>query len=210
MKEITIEIYQFDELNYEAKEVAINWAREVDLNTDYEWYDGEFEFWTDKLAEQGFENAKIYFNGFWSQGDGACFDADINWEKYIKFHKLEDKYADLIKYIKETLGSGHELEMIFKIEKNSYGNHYSHERTRFVECSSFEEDWDTRKEKENYNRASELCDELEKELESSRLDLSKELYKDLNNTYDGLNSDESLIDTIKANEYEFTADGKRY
>ena len=32
----------------------------------------------------GFENAEIYYTGFWSQGDGLCFDADINLQKLVQ------------------------------------------------------------------------------------------------------------------------------
>ena len=209
MKEQTIETFLFDELDEDAKEEALKWGREVEINTDYDWH----EYTTgDKEAEliaMGFENAKISFSGFWSQGDGACFDADINWLKFVKYFKLEEKYKDLIDYVYNTDETG-DLQCLFSICKNSYANHYSHERTRYVQFEELEKIYDNDEELEKYNKAEVLAEELEKELEQERLDQSREIYKELNKEYDALNEDESIAETLRCNEYEFTKDGKRY
>ncbi|MEI2421404.1 hypothetical protein V6O07_14115, partial [Arthrospira platensis SPKY2] len=40
----------------------------------YDWYEYEYEFFKKDMAEVGVEVRKIYFSGFGSQGDGACFE----------------------------------------------------------------------------------------------------------------------------------------
>ena len=57
------------------------------------------------------------------------------------------------------------------------------------------------------NEKAEQLDE--RFLELSR-QLMRILYKKLNDEYDYLNSDEAIIEHIKANNYEFTEDGKLY
>lgn len=79
-KELTV--YSYSELSETAKEKARNWY--IENCCDYEWYDFILEDWKEKLAEIGFTNAKIYFTGFWSQGDGACFDAECNTLCWLK------------------------------------------------------------------------------------------------------------------------------
>jgi hypothetical protein len=41
-------------------------------------------------------------------------------------------------------------------------------------------------------------------------ELNRKIYKDLNAEYDYLESDEAVMETLEANEYEFTEDGRIY
>ena len=69
MREITYKAYQFKELSDKAKEKALEWAH--DLNTDHDWWEGVYDMWYEKLEAFGFTGCKIWFSGFWSQGDGG-------------------------------------------------------------------------------------------------------------------------------------------
>ena len=86
------------------------------------------------------------------------------------------------------------------ISKTSFANHYSHEKTRYVDFDSIAMDRQTN----IHNALSELCQTIE----AKRLELSREIYKDLESTYDSLTSDEQIIETIELNDYTFTEDGK--
>lgn len=54
----------------------------------------DFEFMVDdyiiekkrEIEKLGYNNVKIYYSGFWSQGDGACFTCDS-----ISFHIIYDR-----------------------------------------------------------------------------------------------------------------------
>ena len=66
------EVFKFSELDDRAKERARDWYRNGAL--DYEWWDCTFDDAKQCLALAGFDVDKIYFSGFSSQGDGACFN----------------------------------------------------------------------------------------------------------------------------------------
>ncbi len=70
-----------------------------DVNVEYDWWDSVYEQFVEKLSEMGIEvktrprklrNGKtiyepeIFFSGFWSQGDGACFAGEVwDWNKLL-------------------------------------------------------------------------------------------------------------------------------
>ena len=70
----SINLYTFDELDTEIKEKVI--AQHRDIDVEGEWHGFIYEQWIDKLNKIGYKEAKIHFSGFYSQGDGACFDAN--------------------------------------------------------------------------------------------------------------------------------------
>jgi hypothetical protein len=185
MRTIRTKIYKFDELSKEAQTVAIDKMR--DINVDYEWFDADFEGFKEDLNELGFYDAEIWFSGFYSQGDGACFDAKIDASKFATTVN-EKRIARLIEngYISQ-----------FEILKNSYANHYSHEKTRYVDFDSI-----------GYKNIDETLQSLCEKIELIRLKQSKEIYRSLDKQNDYLQSDEAVKETILANDYEFTENGK--
>jgi hypothetical protein len=49
------------------------------INVEHvEWWDSEYDCFKQDMAEVGIEVDNIYFSGFWSQGDGACFEGKID------------------------------------------------------------------------------------------------------------------------------------
>jgi hypothetical protein len=193
METITREykVYKFEELEESAQQKALE--KLSDINVDYDWWDCEVDYFqSDKLKEIGFEDAKIQFSGFCSQGDGACFDARINLEKIIK-HLNDKRFNRLLPLIKEGYVS-------MAIERNSFGYHYSHERTRYVSLSC--------DLSEKYTRLNRLASLLLDYVEELRLDLSHEIYTSLEKDYYYLTSEEAIKETIEANEYTFLESGK--
>lgn len=90
MRTIRTKVYQFSELSKKAKEKALEVCR--DINTKYDdWHDPIIEGAKEYLEASGFNEPKIYYSGFWSQGDGACFTCES-----IDFNKfLNGKYKGL-------------------------------------------------------------------------------------------------------------------
>ncbi len=39
-----------------------------------DWYESVYEHFKEMMSVIGIRVDKVYFSGFWSQGDGACFD----------------------------------------------------------------------------------------------------------------------------------------
>jgi hypothetical protein len=186
-------VYSFDELSDEAKEKAIEWYREQKNQFDDYMFDCVLDDWKEKLVDMGFLDPKIYFSGFSCQGDGACFEASCYLPDLIKEFDTK-KYRHLIPFINEG-------RITCSIETNSYGNHYSHQRTRYISLD-YPFWYDA------YPKASSLCEELKEELEGLRYELSCKIYNQLEEEYYYQMSDECIIEDIKANEYEFLENGK--
>jgi len=188
MRTIRTKVYLFDELSKEAQETALDKMRGINTY-DYNWHDFILEGFQEQLKEVGFYDAKIQFSGFWSQGDGLCFDAKIDASKFAETTN-EKRVVNLIEnnYISE-----------FTIEKTSFANHYSHEKTRYTDYDATD-----------YNNINKVLENLCDKIEEKRLELCKDFYNILEKSYCHLQSDEVVKETILANEYEFTKDGKQF
>ena len=186
MKTIEIQLYKFNELSKESKEKALKNYSNINENMDYDYiiYEAVRE-----LTTAGFLNAKIEYSGFWSQGDGLCFDATIDVSKFAETSN-EKRIAKLI-----FDGSIEE----FTIEKTSFANHYSHEKTRYIDHS--------KTGRENIDKVMET---LENKIESIRLQFCNKFYNTLEDAYDYDNSEEAIIETFDMNDYDFTENGKIY
>jgi len=191
MRQEMLSVFTFDELTPEVQEKVLNKHRDWNVQF-HDWADYIIEDWKDRLDEIGFEDAEIFYSGFWSQGDGACFETKhFNFKKLINhMYENEKKYRHLLKIVDYLSGT---------IQRNSFGHHYSHEATRYVELDL-----------NNYRstpRLERLVNELEEELEDLRRSLSKEVYSDLEKEYEYQTSDECLKEIFHCNEMEFFEDG---
>jgi len=189
MRQEMLSVFTFDELAPEVQEKVLEKHRH--WHTEFgDWDQFVIEDWQTRLDEIGFEDAEIYYRGFWSQGDGACFES-----KHFDFEKLiaqldEKKYRHLLKVIDYLSGT---------IQKNSYGHHYTHESTRYVSL-----------EFNNYRttpRLEKLVNALEEELDDLSRNLSKQIYTSLESEYEYQTSDECLKEMFHCNEMEFFEDG---
>ena len=188
MRTVRTKIYKFEELSKEAQSEAIENFRNINTFDD-NWHDPIIEGFTEQLSEAGFLDATIQFSGFWQQGDGLCFDSKVNVSKFatttneIRVSKLID-----FGFIDE-----------FTIEKTSFANHYSHEKTRYIDYSIC-----------NGNNLNNELEKLCNKIELKRLNLCREFYSILEKDYCFLESDECVKETIIANEYEFLKDGTKF
>lgn len=189
VKQVLKTVYELNEV----KEKAIEENRYINVDFD-DWYNFIFHDWKEKLEKIGFCNAEIYFSGFGSQGDGACFDCQpyyINLDLILNNLDFTDEEKEKIYNLKDCFN--------LTIEKNSYANHYSHEETRYVNIDYLDVE---NEEDEN------LIGCLSEKLEDLRCNLCKQIYKDLEKEYDYLTSDDAIYETLQANEYYFEENGK--
>lgn len=188
-------VFDFDELSEKSKKVAID----LQVEFENECFDCNFILEDNKknIEEFGFKNVEIHYSGFCSQGDGACFDCSgIDILYYIKDNIRYRWIKFLIEKDLISLNAG--------IWKNSFANHYSHERTRYfdilIECGYCY--------KNSKKRLFNLINALIKEIENLRLELSQKIYKELSNYYFDCLSEETAINNIKENEYKFLENGE--
>ena len=186
-KQILKTVYELDEV----KDKAIEKNRFINVEFD-DWHDILILEWKEKLEKAGFENPKIYFSGFCSQSDGACFDCNsLDVSRLLKNLDFTDAQKARILEIQDDFS--------VSIEKNGYSNHYSHEKTRYICSDSFHIE-DVKDEK--------MLEVFFWEIEKIRLDFCYKIYRDLNEEYDYLTSDSAVYDTLKANEYYFEESGE--
>lgn len=76
---IEIPVFTFDELDVDAKEKAREWYRNGAL--DYDWWDGVEDTIKTAGACLGIHVDRLFFSGFSSQGDGACFTGSYAYRK---------------------------------------------------------------------------------------------------------------------------------
>ena len=190
MQTKTIEVFTLSELTGEAKENALSKLR--DWATDADWYDAVYDDAKNIAALMGIEIDNIYFSGFCSQGDGACFDGRY---KYVKgASKAVKRYAPLDKT----------LHVLCK-RLQDVQRHYFYEITASISCN------------DRYHRTSgtydingrfcDIPDCVIDDMDQVFSELADWIYKELESEYDHLTSEETLLENSDANGYQFTDDG---
>ena len=218
MKEITIKLYQFSELSDSAKEKARQWWRECN-DGDSSWGD----FTIDECVEQGgllgitFDERqvrlvgggtrgkpRIWWSGFYSQGDGACFEG--SWSASdVKADKVAEGWGDSPETteIKRIAAGFAEIARqypgaSFRVKHNG---HYYH---RF--CTTFDVDV-------GHDWESGVGTQEAENAEASLIELARDfmlwIYQMLEKQCDYINSDEAVDESIEANDYQFYASGER-
>jgi hypothetical protein len=212
--------YSFEELSPEAKKNALDELR--DINVEYsDWHETVIEDFEGHLKEFGVGDVEVSYSGFYSQGDGASFIADVfdtktfmskalglkdtEWLDMEDEEKPEDEgsrlRADLLDIGFDTREKLKPDNFIIKIERTS--NRYSHENT--IEGRVFIEDIPESIEDEIPSQTIES--EIEDKVTNWARSESKDLYSNLENYYDELRSDEVVEETITQNDYKFDKDG---
>src|SRR5438067_1539547 len=96
MRTVTQEVYTFRELPADVQAAVVKRERHIKVEDDW-WYRPRVEEWQAQLADAGYKNARIFFSGFSCQGDGACFEADIDLDEWLTQRGLSRKYEALRK-----------------------------------------------------------------------------------------------------------------
>ncbi len=205
-------VYRLDELSDEAKDKPRAWYREGGF--DYDWYDAVYEDFqriaeiigirfktrTVRLMGGGSgQKPRIWFRGFWSQGDGAC------WEGFYSYRK--NASAEIRSYapqdaalhrIADTLQALQRRNFYQLHAEASHRGHYYHEYCMVI---SVERDSPT---------YQDMTADAEEIVTEALRDLARWLYRQLEREYDYLTSDEAVDEAITANEYTFTDAGRRF
>lgn len=165
-----------------------------------EWWQCTYEDFKQQMGEQGIYVSDMYFSGFWSQGDGACFEGFIeDMKQYLEKNFKPDDYP----MIRKLLDGGGSVKFSVK-----HSGHYYHENcTQFyIEADRLEHVLDAPSDfhvavLENYDQLldGEIVD-FEKESVEIFKNFMRKFYRDLEQEYDHLTSDEAVKEAIVANE----------
>ena len=204
MRTETVEykIFKFDELSPEIQKKVLEKHRYWNVE-GFEWWDSVYDMSHEDLKAKGFMDCKIWFSGFSSQGDGACFDCtNFDGEKLIA--ALEGRIDDKrFKQYKRWISKIYQADLL-GFEIRTFNHHYNHKRTRVLEVSF---GYGSNK---NLKRLDALVSSFAEDLENLRLELCDEIYEMLEKEYEYLTSDEAVKESLEVNEIEFLETGKRY
>ena len=201
-----VELPTFEQLTDKEKEKVIENYYDIIVDC-IGWWEFTFEDWQEKLKKElpFLDDIEIHFSGFYSQGDGASFDATINNVEFMRWllksekvnHKTINKICELIEY--------GEIDFNPTIEKNSYANHYCHHNTRYIEINEIYFDYmDNQKLKVKYEKLiNNIFDKCEAWITELYRSYCKEIYQSLSNEYEYLTSEEAIKETLISNEYTF-------
>jgi len=203
-KTVEVDVYKFEELSDRAKEEAREWYRSGAL--DYGWWDFIYEDAANVADILGIDircnpvklmngsvrhDPCIWFSGFCSQGDGACFEGHYSYKKgsvkEIKKYAPTDKE---LHSIAERLFDAQRRCFYGLTAKIKHSGHYSHSGCMSIDVSCYD---DMRFDEEDIRQPLR--------------DFADWIYKQLEQEHDYLLSDEVVDESIVANEYEFNADG---
>jgi hypothetical protein len=205
-------VYTFDELDERARERARDWYRQASAHDD--WHVTVFEDF-ERICELlgvvlatrpvrlfgGGKRAKpcIWFSGFASQGDGACFEGSYSYRKgasrAIRAYAPRDMrlaaIADQLQQIQR--------KNLYALEARlTHRGRYYHEHSMeiSVERSS--------------DRDQPPTADAEDGVSEALRDLARWLYRQLEQEYDHQISNEVVDEGIIANRYTFTEAGSRF
>ena len=195
MRTIETNVFEFNELSDSAKETAIQWYRSCIESSDY----AETVIYDAKEigALFGLDIDEVYYSGFSSQGDGACFVGKYSYKKgSLKAIKAyTPKYTELHDIVARLQHI--QRQSFYKLSARcTHSGHYYHSG-----CMSIDVDHD-----EGSYRVNNL-------IEQDIIDLLRQfadwIYRQLEKEYDYINFNENIIENIICNEYEFDTNGNR-
>jgi hypothetical protein len=190
------QVYSFEELGEEARQKAIDSHRNflfefVDLDCET----GEFK----RLLEMyGFSDIKIYYSGFWSQGDGASFTGRYRYKagglKAVKAEYAGEWFKDVIEYLELLDGINKKCLYSLRYMINT-GGRYCHANTMQVNHL------------DDY-RGNRDFSKYEDDITEYVRGIANEFYHLLEKSYEGMTNNEAVIESIEINEYEFYENGE--
>lgn len=204
--------YRFDELSDAARENARNWYRELGPQDD--WWEAVYDDFERVCEILGFRlkttpvrlmgggtypRPCIWFSGFWSQGDGACVEAQYAYAggaaKNIRDYASQDA---TLHDIADRLQAVQRRNFYQLCADVSHRGHYCHEYCMAIDVTR------------GSSTGQEITEDAEAIVTEALRDLARWLYRQLQAEYDHLTSDETIEEGIIVNEYTFTEAGRRF
>ena len=209
---ISTTVYRLNELPDCAKDRARTWYREGGF--DYDWYDAVYEDFqhiaeilgirlktrnTRLIGGRTRQDPCIWFSGFWSQGDGAAWEGTYSYRKSaaaeLRVYAPKDK---TLQRIAETLQAAQRQNFYQLRADVTHRGIYYHASTMAVSVSR------------DSAAAVEVIGDAGSIVTDALRDLANWLYRQLEQEYDYLTSDEAVDETLVVGGYTFTEEGRRF
>ena len=139
----------------------------------------------------------VYWSGFWSQGDGACFEGAYKYKagsvKAVKEYCGDKEIHRIVETLAEV-----QRKFFYHLTANcKHRGHYYHSGCMEVEVDDYEG--------RDFDRS--VWAEAEDEVTQLLRDFADWIYKRLEDEYEYQTSEEAVAESMEANEYEFYEDG---
>ena len=189
MRVIEKTVFLFDELTDAAQEKAREWFRTASAHDTW---------WSESVIDDakrigtliGFDADEIYWRGFWSQGDGACWTGSVSYAAGCAAAVARECPQDA--EIQRIARAWQDLQ-----RRNFYqirGGVSANDRYMRTSVDAYRaDDRDVTDEGDAGQIVSDFADWV---------------YRSLEKEYDYQMSDECVDEAIRANEYEFDEDGE--
>ena len=208
MKTILLDLYQFEELSEDAKQKAI--ADHRDFNLIPLWWDFVYDDFVTLCSYLGVtvDKDKISFQGFYGQGDGCGFTADVDIVRLKNALETEGWkiYAPSLQFNFPAVGIDHRvmgliekggIQLQPRIINSKRGNDV------FADMGGYPSNGPR-----FHDYIYSEIDALEQWLKIIADELNKFLYQSLEQEYEQLTCDTAVAESLMANEIPFTADGR--
>lgn len=176
-----------------------------DINVHDNWYDHVYEEFKDDMGNIGIHVDEIYFSGFWSQGDGACFDGYVDdWIKFLP--TIGHKHPVLLEFAKAQWQWSTYHRGLYTNSGSVYHDDETEDPYTYGDDELFIEYYTPHPDCELRSKAwlavlktfdyDQIRNDIKEEL-TSHMD---DFYSRLENEYEYLTSDEQVAETIIAND----------
>ncbi len=205
-------VYTLDELSQAAREHARSWYREQGIHD--EWYDYIYEDFQTICRIVGIdldtspvrlygggtrEKPHIWFSGFSSQGDGACYEGRYSHARgaagAIRAHAPQD--AELHRIV----------DLLQNVQRRNFWQVHSTFRQTGRYSHAYNMKIDVERDSPTWQPPTEGAEDTV--VEALR-DLAHWLYRQLRDAYEAETSDCAVDEALAVNEFTFTKDGKRF
>lgn len=209
---IATTVYRLDELPEGVKDRARAWYREGGF--DHDWYDAVYEDFqhiaeilgirlktrtTRLVGGHTRQDPCVWFSGFWSQGDGAAWEGFYSYRKSaaakLRAYAPKDK---TLHRIAETLQAAQRQNFYQLSAEVTHRGNYYHAFSMAVAVTR------------DSAAAFEITGDAETVVTDALRDLANWLYRQLEQEYDYLTSDEAVDETLVMGGYTFTEEGRRF
>lgn len=204
---VSTNVFTFDELSDEAKKKARDWWLQEEPHDG--WWEGTYEQAVTAAAHLGItidmkskHTPAIYFSGFCSQGDGACFEGTYRYKKGWRAAILAE-FGEQHTGRKDLLDIGQSLmqavaPQFYQVEAVvKHRGHYSHSGCTTIDVTHTE------------SMYRDIGD-AEQGVKDALRNFMDWIYEQLEREYDWQRADEQVDESIRANGLEFTESGRIY
>ena len=209
MKTIQLNLYEFAELEEIAKQKAIEAHRYI--NVDYRWWDFIYDDFISICQTIGItvDKATIFFRGFYSQGDGSGYVAEINLPVLLDSIATQ-KWKDCAPKLELDLAVPEIDRRVIKLIRESKldtAPQITHPHRSYYVKAALNENLPY--SFHGYPQIEKQLDLLEDGLIKIAETLNRFLYKSLESEYEYQTTDQAVAGALEDSEYWFTADGKK-